>query len=49
MKTITKEIKLYRYNELSEEAREKANEEYLEINRYGDYFEELVKYDLKYG
>ncbi|MBR0058867.1 MAG: hypothetical protein IJP99_05980 [Methanobrevibacter sp.] len=49
MKTITKEIKLYRYNELSEEAREKANEEYLEINRYGDYFEELVKYDLKYA
>ncbi len=49
MKTITKEIKLYRYNELSEEAREKANEKYLEINRYEDDFEELVKYDLKYA
>ena len=49
MKTITKEIKLYRYNELSEQAREKANEKYLEINRYGDDFEELVKDDLKFS
>lgn len=49
MKTITKEIKLYRYNELSKEAREKANEKYLEINRYEDDFEELVKGELKYS
>lgn len=31
MKTITKEIKLYKYNELSKEAKEKANDKYLEF------------------
>lgn len=51
MKTITKEIKLYKYNELSKEAKEKVNENYLasylESSIRSESFEELVKSDLE--
>lgn len=53
MKTILKEIKLYKYGELSKEAKEKAKlnylESYLESSIRSESFEELIKSDLKYS
>ena len=49
MKTILKEIKLYKYDELSKEAKEKANNKYLEFYRHecGDFFEDVIKNSLE--
>lgn len=48
MKTITKEIKLYKYDELSKEAKEKANDKYLEFYRHEcDFFEDVIKNSLE--
>ena len=53
MKTILKEIKLYKYGELSEEAKEKAKlnylESYLVSSIRSESFEELIKSDLEYS
>lgn len=49
MKTILKEIKLYKYEELSKEAKEKVNDKYLEFRCECGFFEELVKSDLEYS
>lgn len=53
MKTILKEIKLYKYDELSKEAKEKAKlnylESYLESSIRSESFEELIKSDLEYS
>lgn len=53
MKTILKEIKLYKYGELSEEAKEKAKlnylESYLRSSIRSESFEELIKSDLEYS
>lgn len=48
MKTILKEIKLYKYDELSKEAKEKANNKYLEFYRHEcDFFEDVIKNSLE--
>lgn len=48
MKTILKEIKLYKYGELSKEAKEKANDKYLEFYRHEcDFFEDVIKNSLE--
>jgi len=48
MKTILKEIKLYKYDELSKEAKEKANDKYLEFYRHEcDFFEDVIKNSLE--
>lgn len=53
MKTILKEIKLYKYGELSKEAKEKAKlnylESYLESSIRSESFKELIKSDLEYS
>lgn len=47
MKTITKEIKLYKYNELSKEAKEKCKAKYLDIYCCQFDFEKLVRESLE--
>lgn len=49
MKTILKEIKLYKYDELSKEAKEKVNNKYLEFYRHecDFFFEDVIKNSLE--
>ena len=48
MKTILKEIKLYKYEELSKEAKEKVNNKYLEFYRHEcNFFEDVIKNSLE--
>lgn len=45
-KTVTREFTVYSFSELSEEAKERARQDYLEWNRCPEDFQDIMDYDL---
>lgn len=45
-KTVTKEFTVYSFSELSEEAKERVRQDYLELNRWPEDFQEMMESDL---
>lgn len=45
-KTVTREFTVYSFSELSEEAKERVRQDYLESNRYPEDFQEMMEYYL---
>ena len=45
-KTVTREFTVYSFSELSEEAKERVRQDYLESNRWPEDFQEMMKSDL---
>ena len=45
-KTVTRELTVYSFSELSEDAKEKVRANYLEWNRYPEDFQDIMNYDL---
>lgn len=45
-KTITREFTVYSFSELSEDAKERARQYYLECNRWSEDLQEMMESDL---
>lgn len=45
-KTVTREFTVYSFSELSEEAKERVRQDYLESNRWPEDFQEMMESDL---